>query len=119
MPKGAGLIVRTAGAKRNRDDIIRDYEYLMRQWSQIRELTLESIAPSQIYAEGDIIKRSIRDLYNSDIDEIIVEGDRGFEAAQAYMTMLMPTHLDRCEKIHRSYALVCPSSGRKLPWRYV
>lgn len=98
VPKGAGLIVRTAGAKRNRDDIIRDYEYLMRQWSQIRDLTLESIAPSQIYAEGDIIKRSIRDLYNSDIDEIIVEGDRGFEAAQAYMTMLMPTHLDRVKK---------------------
>jgi ribonuclease E len=98
VPQGAGLIVRTAGAKRNRDDIIRDYEYLMRQWSQIRDLTLESIAPSQIYAEGDIIKRSIRDLYNSDIDEIIVEGDRGFEAAQAYMTMLMPTHLDRVKK---------------------
>ena len=98
VPRGAGLIVRTAGAKRNRDDIIRDYEYLMRQWSQIRDLTLESIAPSQIYAEGDIIKRSIRDLYNSDIDEIIVEGDRGFEAAQAYMTMLMPTHLDRVKK---------------------
>jgi len=98
VPRGAGLIVRTAGAKRNRDDILRDYEYLMRQWSQIRDLTLESIAPSQIYAEGDIIKRSIRDLYNSDIDEIIVEGDRGFEAAQAYMTMLMPTHLDRVKK---------------------
>jgi ribonuclease E len=98
VPQGAGLIVRTAGAKRNRDDIIRDYEYLMRQWSQIRDLTLESIAPAQIYAEGDIIKRSIRDLYNSDIDEIIVEGDRGFEAAQAYMTMLMPTHLDRVKK---------------------
>jgi len=98
VPKGAGLIVRTAGAKRNREDIIRDYEYLMRQWSQIRDLTLESIAPSQIYAEGDIIKRSIRDLYNSDIDEIIVEGDRGFEAAKAYMTMLMPTHLDRVKQ---------------------
>jgi len=98
VPKGAGLIVRTAGAKRSREDIIRDYEYLMRQWSQIRDLTLESIAPSQIYAEGDIIKRSIRDLYNSDIDEIIVEGDRGFEAAKAYMTMLMPTHLDRVKQ---------------------
>ena len=98
VPKGAGLIVRTAGASRNRDDIIRDYEYLMRQWSQIRDLTLESIAPSKIYTEGDIIKRSIRDLYNNDIDEIIVEGDRGFEAAQAYMTMLMPTHLDRVKK---------------------
>ena len=92
---GAGLIVRTAGAKRNRDDILRDYEYLMRQWSQIRDLTLESIAPTQIYAEGDIIKRSIRDLYNTEIDEIIVDGERGFEAAKAYMTMLMPTHIDR------------------------
>jgi ribonuclease E len=98
VPRGAGLIVRTAGAKRNRDDILRDYEYLMRQWSQIRELTLESIAPSQIYAEGDIIKRSIRDLYNSDIDEIVVDGERGFEAAKAYMTMLMPTHVDRVKQ---------------------
>ena len=95
---GAGLIVRTAGAKRNRDDILRDYEYLMRQWSQIRDLTLESIAPTQIYAEGDIIKRSIRDLYNSEIDEIIVDGERGFAAAKAYMTMLMPTHIDRVKE---------------------
>ncbi|MDB4079828.1 Rne/Rng family ribonuclease [Amylibacter sp.] len=93
VPKGAGLIVRTAGAKRNRDDILRDYEYLMRQWTQIRDVTLESIAPTQIYAEGDIIKRSIRDLYNNDIDEIIVDGERGFEAAKAYMTMLMPSHV--------------------------
>ncbi|MGI9349275.1 MAG: Rne/Rng family ribonuclease [Amylibacter sp.] len=95
VPKGAGLIVRTAGAKRNRDDILRDYEYLMRQWTQIRDVTLESIAPTQIYAEGDIIKRSIRDLYNNDIDEIIVDGERGYEAAKAYMTMLMPTHVKR------------------------
>mgnify|MGYP001252778316 CR=1 FL=1 len=98
VPKGAGLIVRTAGAKRNRDDILRDYEYLMRQWTQIRDITLESIAPTQIYAEGDIIKRSIRDLYNNDIDEIIVEGERGFEAAKAYMTMLMPSHVKRVKQ---------------------
>jgi len=98
VPKGAGLIVRTAGAKRNRDDILRDYEYLMRQWTQIRDVTLESIAPTQIYAEGDIIKRSIRDLYNNDIDEIIVDGERGYEAAKAYMTMLMPTHLKRVKQ---------------------
>ena len=98
VPKGAGLIVRTAGAKRNRDDILRDYEYLMRQWTQIRDVTLESIAPTQIYAEGDIIKRSIRDLYNNDIDEIIVDGERGFEAAKAYMTMLMPTHVKRVKQ---------------------
>ena len=98
VPKGAGLIVRTAGAKRNRDDILRDYEYLMRQWTQIRDVTLESIAPTQIYAEGDIIKRSIRDLYNNDIDEIIVDGERGFEAAKAYMTMLMPSHVKRVKQ---------------------
>ncbi|MDC1498129.1 ribonuclease E/G [Amylibacter sp.] len=98
VPKGAGLIVRTAGAKRNRDDILRDYEYLMRQWTQIRDVTLESIAPTQIYAEGDIIKRSIRDLYNNDIDEIIVDGERGFEAAKAYMTMLMPSHVKRVKE---------------------
>ncbi|MDC0983031.1 Rne/Rng family ribonuclease, partial [Amylibacter sp.] len=98
VPKGAGLIVRTAGAKRNRDDILRDYEYLMRQWTQIRDVTLESIAPTQIYAEGDIIKRSIRDLYNNDIDEIIVHGERGYEAAKAYMTMLMPTHVKRVKQ---------------------
>ena len=98
VPKGAGLIVRTAGAKRNRDDILRDYEYLMRQWTQIRDVTLESIAPTQIYAEGDIIKRSIRDLYNNDIDEIIVDGERGYEAAKAYMTMLMPTHVKRVKQ---------------------
>ena len=98
VPKGAGLIVRTAGAKRNRDDILRDYEYLMRQWTQIRDFTLESIAPTQIYAEVDIIKRSIRDLYNNDIDEIIVDGERGFEAAKAYMTMLMPSHVKRVKQ---------------------
>ena len=98
VPKGAGLIVRTAGAKSNRDDILRDYEYLMRQWTQIRDVTLESIAPTQIYAEGDIIKRSIRDLYNNDIDEIIVDGERGYEAAKAYMTMLMPTHVKRVKQ---------------------
>ena len=101
VPKGAGLIVRTAGAKRNRDDILRDYEYLMRQWTQIRDVTLESIAPTQIYAEGDIIKRSIRDLYNNDIDEIIVDGERGFEAAKAYMTMLMPSHV-KCVKQYKN-----------------
>jgi ribonuclease E len=70
----------------------------MRQWTQIRDVTLESIAPTQIYAEGDIIKRSIRDLYNNDIDEIIVDGERGYEAAKAYMTMLMPTHVKRVKQ---------------------
>ena len=96
VPKGAGLIIRTAGAKRNKTDIKRDYEYLQRQWEQVRDLTLKSIAPAQIYAEGDLIKRSIRDLYNSDIDEILVEGNDGFQIARDYMTMLVPT---RAEKV--------------------
>jgi ribonuclease E len=95
VPKGAGLIIRTAGAKRNKTDIKRDYEYLQRQWEQIRELTLKSIAPAQIYAEGDLIKRSIRDLYNREIDEILVEGNDGYEVAKEYMTMLLPNRMDR------------------------
>ncbi len=95
VPKGAGLIIRTAGAKRNKTDIKRDYEYLQRQWEQVRDLTLKSIAPAQIYAEGDLIKRSIRDLYNSDIDEILVEGNEGFQIASDYMTMLVPNRADK------------------------
>jgi ribonuclease E len=75
VPQGAGLIVRTAGAKRTKAEIKRDYEYLQRQWEQIRELTLKSIAPALIYQEGDLIKRSIRDLYNREIDEVLVEGE--------------------------------------------
>ena len=92
VPKGAGLIVRTAGAKRTKTEIKRDYEYLQRLWEQIRELTLKSIAPSKIYEEGDLIKRSIRDLYNRDIEEVLVEGERGFKNAKDFMKMIMPSH---------------------------
>ena len=92
VPQGAGLIIRTAGAKRTKTDIKRDYEYLLRQWEQIRDTTLKSIAPTHIYEEGSLIKRSIRDLYNSDIDEIIVDGERGYNEAREYMEMLMPAH---------------------------
>ena len=92
VPKGAGLIVRTAGAKRTKSEIKRDYEYLLRQWEQIRDLTLKSIAPAPIYEEGDLIKRSIRDLYNRDIDELLIEGLAGFNAAKEFMKMIMPTH---------------------------
>jgi ribonuclease E len=74
VPEGAGLIIRTAGSQRTLAEIKRDYEYLQRLWEQIRELTLKSIAPAKIYEEGDIIKRSIRDLYSKEIDEVIVEG---------------------------------------------
>ena len=92
VPLGAGLIVRTAGAKRTKVEIKRDYEYLQRLWEQIRELTLKSIAPSKIYEEGDLIKRSIRDLYNRDIEEVIVEGERGHKNAKDFMKMIMPSH---------------------------
>ncbi|MEX0280582.1 MAG: Rne/Rng family ribonuclease, partial [Arenibacterium sp.] len=92
VPQGAGLIVRTAGAKRTKAEIKRDYEYLQRLWEQIRELTLKSIAPAKIYEEGDLIKRSIRDLYNRDIDEVFVEGERGYRIAKDFMKMIMPSH---------------------------
>ncbi|TYO88504.1 Rne/Rng family ribonuclease [Oceanicella actignis] len=92
VPKGMGLIIRTAGAKRTRAEIRRDYEYLLRQWEQIRELTLRSIAPTLVYEEGSLIKRAIRDLYSRDIDEILVEGEEGYREAKDYMKMLMPSH---------------------------
>ena len=92
VPKGAGLIVRTAGAKRTKTEIKRDYEYLQRLWEQIRELTLKSIAPAQIYEEGNLIKRSIRDLYNREIDEVWVEGEDGYRVAKDFMKMIMPSH---------------------------
>ena len=92
VPQGAGLIVRTAGSQRTKAEIKRDYEYLQRLWEQIRELTLKSIAPAKIYEEGDLIKRSIRDLYNRDIDEVFVEGERGYRTAKDFMKMIMPSH---------------------------
>ncbi len=92
VPQGAGLIIRTAGAKRTKAEIKRDYEYLLRQWEQIRDLTLKSIAPAPIYEEGNLIKRSIRDLYNREIDEILIEGEKGYRVAKDYMKMLMPSH---------------------------
>ena len=92
VPEGAGLIVRTAGAKRTKTEIKRDYEYLQRMWEQIRELTLKSSAPAAIYEEGDLIKRSIRDLYNRDIDEVLVEGAAGYRNAKDTMKMIMPSH---------------------------
>ncbi|MFV2001553.1 MAG: Rne/Rng family ribonuclease, partial [Paracoccaceae bacterium] len=92
VPDGAGLIIRTAGAQRTKTEIKRDYEYLQRMWEQIRELTLKSTAPAKIYEEGDLIKRSIRDLYNKEIDEVFVEGEAGYAVAKDFMKMIMPSH---------------------------
>ncbi|MFV0475451.1 MAG: ribonuclease E/G, partial [Pikeienuella sp.] len=92
VPRGMGLIVRTAGAKRTKTEIKRDYEFLLRQWEQVRDLTLASMAPALIYEEGSLIKRSIRDLYGRDIDTILVEGEEAYREAKDYMKMLMPSH---------------------------
>ncbi|MCG3267653.1 ribonuclease E/G [Yoonia sp. I 8.24] len=92
VPDGAGLIIRTAGAQRTKAEIKRDYEYLQRMWEQIRALTLKSVAPAKIYEEGDLIKRSIRDLYSKEIDEVIVAGEAGYRTAKDFMKMIMPSH---------------------------
>ncbi len=92
VPEGMGLIVRTAGAQRTKTEIRRDYDYLLRMWESVRELTLKSAAPTLVYEEGNLIKRSIRDLYSKDIDEVVVEGEEGFREAKDFMKMLMPSH---------------------------
>ncbi|WP_193178392.1 Rne/Rng family ribonuclease [Oricola nitratireducens] len=92
VPQGMGVILRTAGANRTKPEIKRDYEYLMRMWDSVRDLTLASTAPALVYEEGSLIKRSIRDLYNKDIDEILVAGEDGYREAKDFMRMLMPSH---------------------------
>lgn len=92
VPEGMGLILRTAGASRTKVEIRRDYEYLMRMWESVRELTLASVAPALVYEEGNLVKRSIRDLYNKDIDEVHVAGESAYREAKDFMRMLMPSH---------------------------
>ena len=92
VPDGMGLIVRTAGANRTKAEIKRDFDYLLRLWENVRDLTLESTAPCLVYEEGSLIKRAIRDLYTKDIDSIVVEGDDAYKEAKDFMRMLMPSH---------------------------
>jgi ribonuclease E len=92
LPRGMGLIIRTAGAARPKPEIKRDCEYLLRLWDDIREHTMKSVAPALIYEEASLIKRAIRDVYSRDIDEILVDGQEGWHAAHDFMRMLMPTH---------------------------
>jgi len=92
VPQGMGVILRTAGESRTKAEIKRDYEYLMRLWENVRGLTLQSVAPALVYEEGSLIKRSVRDLYNKDIDEILVAGEDGYREAKDFMRMLMPSH---------------------------
>jgi ribonuclease E len=92
IPRGMGLIVRTAGANRPKPEIRRDCEYLLRLWDDIRDHTMRSVAPALIYEEASLIKRAIRDVYSRDVDEIIVDGEEGWKAARDFMRMLMPAH---------------------------
>ena len=119
VPQGAGLIIRTAGAKRTKSEIKRDCEYLQRMWEQIRELTLKSIAPAKIYEEGDLIKRSIRDLYNREIDEVMVEGERGYRIAKDFMKMIMPSHAKNVKHYQEAMPLFARHQVGKLSVGYV
>ncbi|MFU7528545.1 Rne/Rng family ribonuclease [Qipengyuania sp. ASV99] len=95
LPKSMGLIVRTAGISRTKTEIKRDFDYLARLWDEIRQTTLRSTAPSLVHSDSDLIKRAIRDIYNREIEEIIVEGEEGYKSAKAFMKMLMPSHARR------------------------
>jgi ribonuclease E len=92
VPEGMGVILRTAGANRTKTEVRRDFEYLLRMWETVRETTLQSHAPTLVYEEGSLIKRSIRDLYNKDIEEVLVAGEEGYKEAKDFMRMLMPSH---------------------------
>ena len=97
IPRGMGMIVRTAGANRPKPEIKRDCEYLLRLWDDIREHTMKSVAPALIYEEASLIKRAIRDVYSRDIDEILVDGEEGWRAAHDFMRMLMPSHAKKVQ----------------------
>jgi len=93
VPEGMGVILRTAGASRTKTEVKRDFEYLLRLWETVRDLTLKSTAPKLVYEEGSLTKRSIRDLYGKDIEEVVVAGEEGFQEARDFMRMLMPSHV--------------------------
>ena len=95
LPKSMGCIVRTAGLQRTKTEIKRDFDYLARLWDEIRENTLKSSAPAMIHSDSDLIKRAIRDIYNRDIEEVVVEGEHGYRAARDFMKLLMPSHVRR------------------------
>src|SRR5258708_12875203 len=93
VPEGMGIILRTAGAARTKAEIKGDFEYLIRMWETVRDMTLKSQAPTLVYEEGSLIKRSLRDLYNKEIDEILVAGEAGYREAHDFMKMLMPSNV--------------------------
>ena len=105
VPKGMGLIIRTAGAKRNKTEIKRDYEYLLRLWDDIRTRTLESVAPCLIHEEDSLVKRAIRDLYTKDVGSIIIEGESAYKEAKEFVKMLIPSHARRVHQYKHSMPL--------------
>ncbi|MBV8565822.1 MAG: Rne/Rng family ribonuclease [Methylobacteriaceae bacterium] len=110
VPEGMGIILRTAGATRTKAEVKRDFEYLLRMWEQVREVTLRSTAPTLVYEEGSLIKRAIRDLYSKDIDEIIVAGEDGYREAKEFMRMLMPSHAKNV-KLYRDVQPIFARAG--------
>jgi ribonuclease E len=106
VPEGMGIILRTAGAARTKTEIKRDFEYLLRAWETVRDLTLNSTAPTLVYEEGSLVKRSIRDLYNKDIDEVTVAGDDAYRDARDFMRMLMPSHAKNVKPYHDSQPIL-------------
>ena len=114
MPEGMGVILRTAGASRTKTEVKRDFEYLLRLWETVRDLTLKSTAPTLVYEEGSLIKRSIRDLYNKDIDEILVAGDDGLHgSASDFMRMLMPSHAKNVKLYQRHASRSSPATASR------
>ncbi|ARN82908.1 Rne/Rng family ribonuclease [Methylocystis bryophila] len=110
VPEGMGVILRTAGATRTKPEVKRDFEYLLRMWESVRELTLRSSAPNLVYEEGSLIKRAMRDLYGQDIDEVLVAGAEAHREAQAFMRMLMPSHA-RNVKLYREPTPIFAEAG--------
>ncbi len=106
VPEGMGVILRTAGAARTKTEVKRDFEYLLRAWETVRDLTLKSTAPTLVYEEGSLVKRSIRDLYNKDIDEVIVAGETAYTEARDFMRMLMPSHAKNVKLFKESQPLL-------------
>src|SRR5712692_6144608 len=106
VPEGMGIILRTAGAARTKTAIKRDFEYLLRAWETVRDLTLKSTAPTLVYEEGSLVKRSIRDLYNKDIDEVVVAGDDAYRDARDFMRMLMPSQAKNVRPYHDSQPIL-------------
>jgi ribonuclease E len=110
VPEGMGVILRTAGATRTKAEVKRDFEYLLRMWESVRELTLRSSAPMLVYEEGSLIKRAIRDLYGHEIDEVIVSGEAAYHEAHDFMRMLMPSHA-RAVKLYKEPAPIFAEAG--------